>query len=917
MVGDKETSRVLPLVGRQDCVEILAGVVHRVRQGRFAVVEVSGEPGIGKSRVLAEAVRLARDAGLVVHVGRATQFEREVPLATFRDSFRQVRIGGSDVDRFGVYSAVRRHLECVAGGAALVLDDLQWADQASVELVEFLIRHPPEAPVLVVVAFRGSRPPVRVVDAITRAGEGATRLHLDPLTAADVRELLPSVGADRRDLLMRACRGNPLYLQALIRLTDARLADLVRESDGDEPVSVDEFTRRILRTIIVDVAALDEQVQRVAYAAAVVGDHAAIGLVAHVADLPESTVVKALDQLCWAGLGDMDGAWFCYPHPLIRAAAHELAGPAWRSQAHARAARYLREHDGPLHLVAHHVARSAQYGDDLAASTLVQAGRSVVCQAPGTAVRWLGTALRVLSTTGPMREQRPMVMLQYARALGLSGDLSRSWEVLQELLCDGSPVRAEAAAFGMVIARFLGDLDTASALVHAELPRAQQDPAAEGKLRVQLAALAALGEQAAEAMDHARRAVDLLGGRRPALASAARSLEAWGAVYAGHIARARTAARDAARLLNTVSDVTLRPHVELLGPLAWAEMRLGDLTAATEHLERAHAVVEQARHSSALPYLMVVHAALETRLGRVDSALRLAEQAGLLADQMGSLEMRAMADAVRIRPLLWTSGPAAALAAADVLASGARPRSRTWWRIGQLNLAIAHTVAADVRPGLTFLTDPDVAWPADPTTEVIRQVAIAKALARTDAVAEAWRAAATAEAVAAAACLDYERGLSWYAKAFVAARAGSLDQATTLATQAATVFAATKAPVEEAQAHHLAGVTHARRGDHGRAEESFTRATTGHLACGAHWLASTVDLDRQRYARATGETPAGVLTRREREIADLVVTGLSNQEIATRLFLSRRTVESHLSHIFPKLNVRTRSALVHRLGKPA
>lgn len=919
MVGDKETSRVLPLVGRQDCVEIIAGVVHRVRQGRFAVVEVSGEPGIGKSRVLAEAARLAREAGLVVHAGRATQFEREIPLATFRDSFRQVRIDGSDADRFGVYSAVRRHLECAVGGAALVLDDLQWADQASVELVEFLIRHPSEAPVFVVVAFRGSRPPVRVVDAITRAGESATRLHLGPLTATDVRELLPSVADDRRDLLMRASRGNPLYLRALTRLTDASLADLVRESDGDgdEAVPVDEFTRRILRTLVVDVAALDERVQRVAYAAAVVGDHAAIDLVAHVADLPESIVVIALDQLCWAGLGDMDGAWFCYPHPLIRAAAHELAGPAWRVRAHARAARYLREHNGPLHLVAHHVERSAQYGDDLSTSTLVQAGRSVVFQAPGTAARWLGTALRVLATTGPMHAQRPVVMLQYARALGLAGDLGRSWEVLQELLCDGNPVRAEAAAFGMVIARFRGDLDTASALIHAELPQARRDPAAEGKLRVQLAALAALNEQADDAMDHARRAVDLLDGQRPALASAARALEAWGAVYAGHLTEARTAAGAAARLLNTVSDVTLRPHVELLGPLAWAEMRLGDLTAATAHLERAHAVVEQARHSSALPYLMVVHAALATRLGRVDDALRFAEQAALLADQVGSLEMRAMADAVRIRPLLWTSGPAAALAAADGLADGTRPRSRTWWRIGQLDLAIAHTVAADVRPGLTFLTDPDVAWPADPTTEVARQVAIAKALARTDAVDEAWRAADTAEAVATTAGLDYERGLSWYARAFVAARAGRLDQATSLATQAATMFAATSAPVEEAQAHHLAGVAHSRRGDHDRGEAEFALAKAGHDACGAHWLASTVDLDRQRYAFSPGERSAGLLTRREREIADLVATGLSNQEIATRLFLSRRTVESHLSHIFPKLNVRTRSALVHRLGRSA
>ena len=894
-----ETTTSLPLVGRKHCVDVFTEVVDRVLHGRFAVVEVSGDPGIGKSSVLAEAVRLAREAGLVVYSGRATQFERDVPLAMFREVFEQVRSEGIDrADRFRVFSAVRRHLECVAGGAALVLDDLQWADQASLELVEFLLRHPPEAPVLVVVAFRAARPPLRVVDAITRAGEQATRLHLDPLTAADVAELLPSVPDDRRAVLTRVSRGNPLYLKALTRLSDASLADLARERD----MSVDGFTRRILRTLIVDFAALDEPVQRVAHAAAVVGDHAAIDLVAHVADLPVSTVVLALDQLCWAGLGDMDGAWFGYLHPLIRAAAHELAGPAWRSAAHARAARYLREHNAPLQLLAHHVERSAQYGDDLAVSTLVEAGRAVVFQAPGTAARWLGTALRVLSTTGPMREQRPAVLLRYARALGLAGELNRSWEVLQELLCDGNPVRAEAAAFGMVIARFRGDLDTASALVHAELPGARQDPAAEGKLRVELAALAALGEHADEVVDHARRAVELLDGQRPVLASAARAMEAWGAIYGGNVVQARAAARDASRLLGTISDVTLRPHVELVGPLAWAEMRLGDLTAAGEHLDRAHAVVGQASQSSALPYLLVVHAALETRRGRVAAALRRAGQAALVADQMGSVEMRAMADAVRLRPLLWSEGPAKALAAA-----GTSPRTRTWWRHAQLNLAIAHTTAGDVRPALDFLTDPDVEWPSDPTTEVIRQTTIAQALARTDDLDEAWRAVKLAEAAADEVDLDYERGLSWYATAFVAARAGDLAQATTLTGQAAAAFAAASAPVEEAQAHQLAGVAHARLGDSGPSEAALTRAKEGYTACGAHWLASTVD---ERVATATGP-----LTRREREIADLVATGLTNQEIATRLFVSRRTVESHLSHIFPKLNVHTRSALAHRLGK--
>jgi DNA-binding CsgD family transcriptional regulator len=473
-------------------------------------------------------------------------------------------------------------------------------------------------------------------------------------------------------------------------------------------------------------------------------------------------------------------------------------------------------------------------------------------------------------------------------------------------MCDGSPVRAEAAAFGLVIARLRGDLDTAAALVNAELPMAHRLPAAEGKLRVQLAALAALGELPAETMDQAHTAVALLDGQRPALAAAAHSLGAWGALYAGDLPTARARARDAARLLDTVSDVTLRPHVELLGPLAWVETRIGEIAAATEHLDRAHAVVEQAGHSSATPYLLTVHAVLRTRLGSLDAALRLSEQAALLADQMGSLEMRAMADAVRVAPLLWIEGPAAALAAAVRLTD--RPRSRTWWRIGQLNLAVAHAFAADVRPAVAFLTDTDIPWPGDPTTEVIRQTTLAQALARADDLTAAWRAAERAEKTATG--LDHELGLAWYATAFVAARAGRLDRTVSLAEEAATRFAATRAPLEEARAHHLAGIAYARQGWHDQSERALSRARSGYLACGATWLASTVDM----VSSAAKPAGVGALTRRERQIAELVATGLTNQEIAARLFLSRRTVESHLSHIFPKLNVRTRSSLARQLA---
>jgi len=917
-------STVGVLAGRQDCVETLTTAVGRVAQGECIVVEVSGEPGAGKTRLLAEASALAAEAGLTVHEGRTTQLDRNVEFALYTDVLPTDPAidGHGRATRIRVHAAVRRHLSGLAGpGVALVLDDLHCADQESLELTEFLIRDPPKAPVLLVVAFRCAQSPVRIVDAITRAGDRAARLRLGPLGPGDLETLFPEAGPDRRALLMRASRGNPLYLHALARLSDIELADLLRRYQDRGVVPVVEPTRHVLRALAVDLVGLDEQVRRVAHAVAVAGDDAATDLVAQVAELPVATVADALDQLCGAGLGDMDGAWFRFRDPLIRLAGHDMAGPAWRLRAHARAADYLRVHEAPLPVLAHHVERSAQYGDEQAAGTLLDAAESLVHRAPETAACWLGTALRILPPSNPLLARRPAVLLWYARALGLSGELGRSWEVLEDLLRDRRPFPAEAVTFGMVIARLRGDLDRASALQSGDEAGPGREPAVEGQLEVQRAALEALAERPAEVLEHALRALDLLDGRRPAQAAAAHALAAWAALCDGEPSGARTHVAESTSLLDSIGNATLAPHAELVGPLAWVETRLGDLSSAARHLARACEVVERSEHSTALPYLLIVDAALRVRLGRLDDALHLLDRAMLAADRLGSPEIHAMADAVRLRPLLWTSGPAAVFTVAERLAALERPRSQTWWRVARLNLGLACAAAENVRRCLDVLTDPGVDWPPDPPAEVTRHVTLAQGLASAGDLAAASRAVTTAEAIARAANLDYELALAWYAKAFVAARAGELEQAVALADASAARFAASRAEIEQARAHHLAGVIAAKAGQSERSREAFGRAKAGYTACRATWLLAAIARDQRRCAaqlpRRGRLAAAGfeTLTSRERQIADLVATGLTNQQIATKLLLSRRTVESHLARIFPKLDIRSRAALAWRLGE--
>ncbi|MDG4798582.1 LuxR family transcriptional regulator [Micromonospora sp. WMMD1082] len=923
------------LVGRTSQLAALDSAVSAVAGGEFVAVNLCGEAGIGKTSMLRALADRAAAAGLLVCAGRAAEFERDVPFAMYADALEPlVSAGGtaehgevvsralhgqpiahgsaSSVDRARIYAAVRRLVDGArAPGVALLLDDLHWADEPSLELTEYLIRKPPRRPALIAVAFRSEQPPAGVADAIVHLGPAAIHIDLPRLGPADIDALLPGVPRRRRMLLSRASGGNPLYIQELSRCRDDTLAALV---DNDD---VDVSERHVLTALAGDIADLDGPVRRVAYAAAIAGDHASIGLVAQVAELPTGAVVDAADELHRRGLMGVDAAQLRFRHPLVRAAAHELAGPAWRVTAHARAAAHLRAHHGPPQVVAHHTERSAQPGDEAAAETLIDAGLAFTYHAPAQAARWLGAALRLLPEGHPLGDRRPTVLLQYARALGLSGDLERSREVLRELAHVDDRVRTEAAAFRAVVARLRGDIDEAASLVTAQLTGERLPRTSAGKLHVELAAIAALGEDSDTTVRHAERALALLEADRPALSAAARALRAFGGLYRGDLDAARRDGAVAAELVDTATNAALRPHVELFGPLAWVRMHLGEVAAAAHHLDRAADVVESVRDSSAVPYLLVVRAALQTRLGHLETAIQLADEAAAVARRIGSVEMRAMAEAVALRPLLLTAGPSAALGATDRLATSDWPRSRMWRRVGQVNLAIAHLAAGRPESCLGIVADPGP-WPAGPPTAVPRDALRAIGLARSGDAGTAGRYASRAVALADAAGLAYEQGWAGYAQAYVAAGAHRYDEAATLAAAAATRLAVARAPVEEALARHLAGNAHVRGGRPGRARDAFRQAQEGYEACGATWLLSVLARDRaatpsrpRREPRpaATGTT---TLSAREREIAELVRGGLTNQEIAARLFLSRRTVESHLSRIFAKLGVRSRTEMVGR-----
>ena len=218
------------LIGRVHEREELAAALVSLRSGSGRVLVIEGEPGIGKTRLLLELAALADGQGCAVLSARASEFERDLPYALWSEAVdphltglgeRRVRLlglldpdplaglapgmpvdlspasdlaGSSVVDRHRVHRALRDLLGRLAATRALVvcLDDVHWADPASLDALAALVRRPPAAALVLALAAREGQLPVALSRALAAAmsGDRAARIELSPLSSAEADELL-------------------------------------------------------------------------------------------------------------------------------------------------------------------------------------------------------------------------------------------------------------------------------------------------------------------------------------------------------------------------------------------------------------------------------------------------------------------------------------------------------------------------------------------------------------------------------------------------------------------------------------------------------------------------------------------------------------------------------------------------------
>jgi DNA-binding CsgD family transcriptional regulator len=956
------------LVGRRSELAAVATALQGIgRDARYVLL--SGEPGIGKTRMLEELARRGEERGCTVLTGRGAELERDLPFGVWVDALddhaawlgpdRLERMLGDRVaelarvlpsvdagdaapapalqdERYRAHRAVRALLEQLAAAAPVVvlLDDLQWADDSSLELVAHLLRRPPRAPLLVASAFRTGGLPGAVLGAFEAAGRDGrvVDVRLAPLSAAEAGALLgDALPARVRDEVYRLSGGNPFYLQELARGAGARSAELVATAGG--PAGAPDLPPAVAVALSQEIGALSEPARRLAQGAAVAGDPAELGLAAAAGEVADAVIGPALDELAAARLiaATELPRRYRFRHPIVRRAAYESAGDGWRLEAHARAAAALERTGGPLPARAHHLERCADPGDDAAIAVLSQAGHATAPSAPAEAARWYSAALRLL----PDGDARRLELLApLATALASTGQLERALATLLDVLAvvptELAELRARLVAACAACENLLGRHgDAHDRLVQAldELP--DRSGAAAAMLEAELAVdalydsdFAALAGRAAQARATAGALDD------PGLRALTAALDCFAHYGLGRLAEAESARTEAADALDAMGDDQLAGRLEAPYYLGFAEFLCERYEEAIVHLQRGLAVSRASGQGQfVVPMMVGLAHALEVR-GRIDEALDMVE---------GAVEAARLSSNRQI--LSWAlvgEGWVAAMTG-DVERAG-RAAGEAVTLLGELSHSVL-TLATHALAAVVFLEAGDVdrclaeaEAAGAPTFDAIEPGRAAWLLAvlaraelargRPDAARDCIaRARATLENLT----LPLTEAMVVHAEVLLALEDGEAGPvlAAEIAEGGATLAEGVGAVVHAGRLRALAGHALALAGDREAAVPVLKRAETELAACGAERLRAEAVRDLRRLGvRVAGRQRRGAageglaaLSGREREIAELVALGRTNREIAGELFVSEKTVEGHLRNVFGKLDVSARAAVAEIVGR--
>jgi DNA-binding NarL/FixJ family response regulator len=940
-----------PLIGRARERDAIDAALASLRGGAAGLLVLEGEAGIGKSRLLGY---VAGAEGCTVVEARASEYEADLPYALWTEALdrhlaeagerRVARLGLADAaalagvlpalgargagtaDRHRTHRALRDLLERLAAARPLVvcLDDVHWADPASLDVLAALAHRLPAGPVLLAVAARAGQLPAPLA--------GGTRLRLGPLTEAEAREL---VGASV-DAVYGDSGGNPFYLEQLARGRDsaeraggaavspsAAGGGAVPSGAGDPSVPP-----AVAGALATELRGLTPGARRLLDAAAVIGDPFGPALAAETAELDEPAALAALDELLERELVRPGGAprRFAFRHPVVRHAVYEAAPGGWRLGAHARAAAALeRRGAGPVER-AHHVEHAAGRGDAAAIALLGAAARELQSPAPATAARFYAAALRLLPDGAA---DRTAIEARLADAQAAAGDAAGALETLLGALRTAAPEGRLALTVAVANTEWwLGRTPDARRRLQVALGELPAQPSPDRiRLRLALALTALMSCDLRGACDQAAdAAADARAIGEPVFEAAALAGGAVARVSDGDGPEPVEAAAAALERLRPEQLATRLPALWMLGR---SRRWLGQFEPALAGLERGAALALATGRDNVRLQLVIERVATLIELGRLADATAAAEQGLELARLAGNPPLLLWAHCALAGARLAAGHVSAALQRADAAAAtGIRPDFHAAGQPGWCRGA-ALTAAGNPERAVTAMLG-SFGGPALPAVLPVERPAAAADLAEAQLAAGDVDAAVATLAPFIARGAEVAEGPLARASSWARAVVGVVHSAVLLARDRpgeavaaarAAVAAADAAPFAHARARLAEGRALAAAGERGAALETLIAAEAALDGFGS--LRRRDEAVRElrrlghRVVRAAGdprEGPLAALTAREREIAVLVAAGRTNREVAEQLVLSARTIEAHLRNVYGKLGVRSRVELTRAVA---
>ena len=644
--------------------------------------------------------------------------------------------------------------------------------------------------------------------------------------------------------------------------------------------------------------------------------------------------LESIDELLRAQLLVPSGVpcRYRFRHPIVRRAVYESAGEAWRLRAHDRAARALAQGRGSVSARAHHVERSATTGDEEAIAVLIAAGTEAAPRAPAGAARWFAAARRLLPDDRSAAPRRLQLLIAGAGALVAAGQLELGLQAQLDAIdlvvpaCSALRVRLIGACAGCE--NLLGRHDAA----HARLLRALDELDDHGSadaaaLQIELAADAIFDSDFTAMADWAQRALvtaRTLGD--PSSRAVAAALSCFANYTLGRPQLAEIARSEAVATLDGMDDDALAARLDAPYYLGYAEYFCERYDDAIRHLQRGIAVARARGQGQFLvPTMVGLAFSLEVR-GRLAEAAETADGAVEAARLAGNRQLVGFALVVEA----WTAAMRGDLeqairAGEEALASIEGLDESVLTRSNRETVAVAFIAAGDPERGLRqarLAGAPDFAR-VDPGRRcwLYAHMAQAELALGRRAAAEDWlvRGERTTQDLD----LPLRAAEILHARALLLLADGRPRAAADTARAAIERAEAVGAVIQSARSRTLLGGALGRAGQREEAVGLLREAEARLASCGAQRLRSEAARELRRLGRRTaapqrrGAGGAGLdaLSGREREIADLVAHGHTNRRIATQLYLSEKTVESHLTKVFAKLRVSSRAEVAERIGR--